>query len=86
MGSTLRNSNQTNERRLHDVHSAAAYLHVSVWTIRDYVARGILPTVQLPALETREGIPARMQPLRRVLIDRSALDHLIDKGSTARKP
>jgi hypothetical protein len=66
------------ERRLLDVHGAASYLGLSVWTIRDYVARGILRAIQLPASEGREGEPPRSKPLRRVLIDRGDLDRLVD--------
>lgn len=35
--------------RLVDVEAAAAYLGVSTWTVRDYVANGTIPAVRLPA-------------------------------------
>jgi len=82
MGSTLRNSNLTNttDPRLLDVHRAAAYLSLSPWTVRDYVARGILRTVQLPASAVREGDAPRNGHLRRVLIDKTDLERLVDSG------
>ena len=82
MSTTLHHDNLTvfRDRRLLDVYGAAAYLNLSPWTIRDYIARGILRTVQLPASEGREGEPPRTKPLRRVLIDRAELDRLVDQG------
>jgi hypothetical protein len=78
MGSTP--SNPTSDRRLLDVRGAAAYIGVSVWTLRDFVARGILRAVRLPASGSRQGAPPRTKPLRRILIDRAELDRLVEQG------
>jgi excisionase family DNA binding protein len=55
--------------RLLDVDSAAGYLSVSTWTVRDLVAAGTLPRIRVPLPGGRE--------LRRLLIDRHDLDALI---------
>lgn len=57
--------------RLVDVAGAAAYLSVSVWTVRDLIAAGQLARVRLE-VAGRE--------LRRVLVDRADLDALITEG------
>ena len=59
-------------RRLLDVDSAAAYLGVSAWTIRDLDAGGHLPRVRLPLPGGKE--------LRRLLYDRTDLDRLIERA------
>ena len=41
--------------RLLDVEGAAAYLGVSTWTVRDYVANGTIPAVRLPAARIDMG-------------------------------
>jgi len=56
--------------RLLDVDTAAAYLGVSNWTIRDLDAAGVLPRVRVPLPSGGE--------LRRLLFDRADLDRLID--------
>jgi excisionase family DNA binding protein len=53
------------------VAGAAAYLSVSVWTVRDLIAAGQLARVRLE-VAGRE--------LRRVLVDRADLDALITEG------
>jgi len=58
------------QARLLDLASAAAYLGVSGWTIRDYVAAGILARVKLPA--------AHGAALKRLLFDVGDLDRLIE--------
>lgn len=50
--------------RLLDVPGAAAYLSISVWSVRDLLASGALARV-------------RIATLRRVLLDRQDLDRLI---------
>jgi excisionase family DNA binding protein len=50
-------------RRLLTLKDAAAYLGVSVWTVRDLVSKGKLPVVRLT---------------RRLHFDRQDLDHMID--------
>ena len=66
------------EPRLLDLHRAAAYLGISYWSARDYVLRGLIPTVQLPSLTPREGARAPGSGLRRVLVDRRDLDAFVD--------
>jgi hypothetical protein len=63
--------------RLLDVNSAARYLAVSVWTVRDWVAAGLLVPVDLPALRPREGDRPKAR-LRRLVFDRAALDEFVD--------
>jgi hypothetical protein len=58
--------------RLLDVHSAAKYLGVSMWTIRDLEAAGALQRVRLPLTGQRE--------VRRLLFDRLDLDRLVDRS------
>ena len=65
----LRNQNPAGPR-LVNVSGAAAYLGVSVWTVRDLHACGALRRVQLPLSGGRE--------LRRLLFDRHDLDRLIE--------
>jgi hypothetical protein len=71
--------------RLLNVRDAARYLSVSPWTIRDWVAAGILEPVHLPALRAREGDRPKAR-LRRLLFDRAALDAFVDrlKGAQVR--
>jgi predicted site-specific integrase-resolvase len=75
----------TYEKRLVDLHDAAAYLGVSFWTVRDYVLAGYIPVMDLPANRPREGARPRKKPLRRVLIDRKDLDAFVEsrKSRTA---
>ena len=56
--------------RLLDLHTAAAYLGVSEWTVRDLEAAGILPRIRIPLPNAGE--------LRKLLFDRTDLDCLID--------
>jgi excisionase family DNA binding protein len=58
--------------RLLDLEGAARYLAVSVWTVRDLLDAGRLPRVRLPGAGTGG--------LRRVLLDREDLDHLVDQA------
>src|SRR5262245_19679787 len=60
--------------RLLDLHQAADYLAVSVWTIRDLEAAGELRRVRLPLGARRD--------LRRLLFDRLDLDALIVRSRT----
>jgi hypothetical protein len=57
--------------RLLDVQGAAAYLSVSVWTIRDLEAAGELPRVRLQVGRSE---------VRRLLFDRRDLDRLVDRS------
>ncbi len=56
--------------RLLDLRGAAAYLSISVWTVRGLVDSGVLPRVRLAAL-------------RRVLVDRQDLDRLVSVSKDA---
>ena len=56
--------------RLLDLHSAALYLGVSEWTVRDLEAADIIPRVRVPLPDHKE--------LRKILFDVHDLDHLID--------
>ena len=56
--------------RLLDLHSTAAYLGVSEWTVRDLEAGGLLQRVRVPLPNEGE--------LRKLLFDRVALDRLIE--------
>jgi hypothetical protein len=55
--------------RLLDLATAAAYLSVSPWTVRDLEAVGIVPRVRVP-------LPGGGE-LRKLLFDRDDLDRLI---------
>jgi hypothetical protein len=59
--------------RLLGLAQAAAYLSLSVWTIREYLAEGILRRVDLPS--------ATHGTTRRVLLDRADLDRLVDTSN-----
>jgi len=63
--------------RLLDLESAAAYLGVSPWTVRDLEAAGVLKRVGVPLSDGRD--------LRKLLFDKADLDKLIEawKETTA---
>ncbi len=61
--------------RLLDLHTAAAYLGVSEWTVRDLEAAGTVPRVRIPLPHAGE--------LRKLLFDRTDLDRLIDAWKNA---
>jgi hypothetical protein len=69
-GATDRREASSGPPRLLDVHSAAAYMSVSQWTIRDLVAAGRLSRVRLPLDDARD--------VRRLLLDVRDLDQLIE--------
>jgi hypothetical protein len=59
--------------RLLGVKASARYLGgISPWTIRTYIAEGLLTPVKLP------GSKDKADDLRRVLLDRLELDRLVD--------
>jgi hypothetical protein len=65
-------------QRLVDLDTAANYLGVSYWTARDYVVvQRLIPQVDLPALQPREG-ERRRGGLRRVVVDLRDLDAFIE--------
>jgi excisionase family DNA binding protein len=61
--------------RLFDLKTAAAYLGVSYWTVRDLVLNGVVPAVRIPCPRSRDG-----RNIRRILIDRHDLDAFIDRN------
>ncbi|HWP34499.1 MAG TPA: hypothetical protein VNM66_02785 [Thermodesulfobacteriota bacterium] len=67
--------------RLVDLEGAAEYLSVSPWTIKQWVAAGVLRPISLPAVERQRR---RRQGLRRVLLDRLALDALVEASREGR--
>ena len=60
--------------RLMDLHTAAAYLGCSYWTLRDLVLGGHIPAVRIPSPRARDG-----RVMRRILIDSRDLDRLIER-------
>ena len=58
--------------RLLDLPTAAGYLGVSSWTVRDLEAAGVLPRVRVP-------LPGGGE-LRKLLFDKNDLDRLIDRS------
>ena len=63
--------------RLLTLRQAASYMSLSTWTVRTWLARGVLPAVRLPG----EG-PAL---LRRLLVDVEDLHALITRSKPARR-
>ncbi len=66
--------------RLLDLYQAATYTGLSYWTLRDYVADGVIPNVKLPSgrQRSRRGtLKAGAGSNRKILIDRNDLDRLI---------
>jgi hypothetical protein len=64
--------------RLLDLSTAAAYLGVSAWTVRDLETGGVLSRVRVP-------LPGGGE-LRKVLFDREDLDHLITRWKDSVPP
>lgn len=69
--------------RLLDLHQAAVYTGLSYWTIRDWIAEGLLKVVKLPCgrHRIRGGVVTRKAgdvSARKILIDRQDLDMLIE--------
>jgi predicted site-specific integrase-resolvase len=70
--------------RLMNLHDAADYLGISYWTIRDYVADGIIPKVPLPCSRRRKkgGVVIRRAgdtESSRIYVDRVDLDSLVER-------
>ena len=70
--------------RLMNLRAAAAYIGVSYWTIRDYVADGIVPCIILPCSRRRKkgGAVVRRAgdiDARRIYVDRADLDLLVER-------
>ncbi|MEX2223014.1 MAG: hypothetical protein WEG40_14575 [Candidatus Rokuibacteriota bacterium] len=55
--------------RLLDIESAARYLSISPWSVRDLIASGTIQRVVIPSANGKD--------LRRVLLDRQQLDELV---------
>jgi hypothetical protein len=71
--------------RLMNLHDAAKYLGISYWTLRDYIADGLIPRVNLPCSRRRrkDGVVVRRAgdiEARRIYVDRTDLDALIDRS------
>jgi hypothetical protein len=66
-----------------NLEQAGAYIGVKKWTVRDYLAAGLLPRVTLPALQPREGAKAK-EKLTRTLIDVRDLDAFIERCKAGR--
>ena len=62
--------------RLLDLQTAAQYLGLSPWTVRDLEAAGSVPRVRIPLPHAGE--------LRKLLFDRHDLDWLIDTWKDTR--
>ncbi len=62
--------------RLLGVREAAHYLGISAWSIREWIAAGVVPCVKvlLPTTTKRRG-----ETCRRVLVDVRDLDTLIER-------
>jgi excisionase family DNA binding protein len=60
--------------RLMDLHTAAAYLGCSYWTLRDLVLAGHIPAVRIPSPRATDG-----RAMRRIRIDSRDLDTLIER-------
>ena len=67
--------------RLMDLHTAAAYLGCSYWTLRDLVLGGHIPAVRIPSPRARDG-----RVMRRILIDSRDLDRLIERWKEVDSP
>ncbi len=61
--------------RLLNLLNAARYLDVSIWSLREWVALGIVPRIRIPLPNTEKR---RGGEMRRVLVDRADLDRLIE--------
>ena len=69
--------------RLESIRGAAEYLGVSTWTLRDYVAAGILRPISLPGgrLKSNGKDVAAASPsrtIRKLLFDIGDLDKLVE--------
>jgi hypothetical protein len=70
--------------RLLNLYQAATYTGLSYWTLRDWLADGILKVVKLPCGRQRIKGGAVVRKAgdatsRKILIDRQDLDNLIDR-------
>lgn len=64
-------TSSTTVARLLDIATAANYLSVSTWTMRDLIANGTIARVIIPSANGRD--------LRKVLVDRQQLDELVTR-------
>jgi hypothetical protein len=64
-----------NGKRLVDLRTAAAYLGLSVWTVRELEWKGALPRVRIP-------LPGGGE-VRKLLFDQRDLDRLIESWKEA---
>jgi excisionase family DNA binding protein len=72
--------------RLLSVDQAAAYLGLSFWTFRELVNAGDVPAVRVPRPNTPRMREQRAlsDTIRRLLIDRSDLDALVERWKERR--
>ncbi len=61
--------------RLLNLLNAARYLDVSIWSLREWVALGIVPRIRVPLPNTEKR---RGGEMRKVLLDRADLDKLVE--------
>ena len=71
--------------RIMNLLDAARYLGISKWTLRDWIADGLIPRVTLPCSRRRKKDGAIVRrageiEARRILVDRSDLDALIERS------
>lgn len=78
---TSRTREDSAERRLLNVREAAAYIGVSVWSLRGLAATGALPCVEFPspAEPRRTG-----RSIRKLLFDVRDLDGFIESSKRTR--
>ena len=73
--------------RLLSLRQAAAYVGVSYWLLRDYVIDGTLRAVKLPGSRLKKGgrvvANSKDHHMRKIMLDRSDLDQLIDECKEA---
>ena len=78
--------------RLLDLEGAAAYLSVSVWTVRDLEHSGFLPRVRIPMSPEAQQRPRAGRngggsgELRKLLFDRVDLDECVEKWKERATP
>lgn len=67
--------------RLLSIEQASAYVNLSVWSLRELINDGTIPTVRIPRAQTlrmrQRG--AVSSTVRRLLIDRVDLDRLVER-------
>lgn len=62
-----------------DLHTAAIYVGLSFWTLREFIIAGKIQSVRLP----HPTAPGKF--LRRILVDRFALDRFMEENSVGER-